>query len=149
MAKFLQKLGYEPVLCADGLEALERIHDPFLPPVDACVVDILMPKLDGLQTTLRIREMESADERGTGTGRKMPILGLSGNARGEAVEEGLEAGMSDYLVKPAGVREVGEALRRLEVGVAGATAAPASEAFRAAGPAAGTAPRPAAALKPS
>jgi DNA-binding response OmpR family regulator len=88
----LQREGYSVLLAEDGEEALEtaRAESP-----DLIILDIMLPKLDGLQV-LRILREEST----------VPILLLS--ARGEEIDRvlGLELGADDYLAKPFAMREL-------------------------------------------
>jgi DNA-binding response OmpR family regulator len=88
----LQRDGFAVLLASDGEEALEiaRHEAP-----DLIVLDIMLPKIDGLQV-LRILREEST----------VPILLLS--ARGEEIDRvlGLELGADDYLSKPFAMREL-------------------------------------------
>ena len=88
----LQREGYSVLLAADGEEALETARADF---PDLIILDIMLPKLDGLQV-LRILREEST----------VPILLLS--ARGEEIDRvlGLELGADDYLAKPFAMREL-------------------------------------------
>lgn len=71
---------------ADGLEALEILNNE---KIHVIVLDIMMPKLDGIRTCLRIRETEN-----------LPIIMLS--AKGEDSDKilGLNVGADDYITKP-------------------------------------------------
>lgn len=87
MLKFYNKLGLPPPLIAeDGLQALKMIaeHKP-----DLIFMDLLMPNLGGIETTIKIREDFPYDPI---------IIGLSANVESE--KECLEAGMNDFLPKP-------------------------------------------------
>ncbi|MCL2376673.1 MAG: response regulator transcription factor [Defluviitaleaceae bacterium] len=88
----LHKEGYEVIVARDGemcLEAFEK-ENP-----DLILLDIMMPKMDGLEACRRIREKS-----------QVPIIMLT--ARAEEVDKvlGLELGADDYVVKPFGVREL-------------------------------------------
>ena len=92
--------GYEVELAADGAEALERIEAQ---PPDAVVLDILMPRLDGLAVCRRLREQ----------GSTLPVLMLTArDAVGDRVA-GLDAGADDYLVKPFALEELLARIRAL------------------------------------
>jgi two-component system response regulator MprA len=93
--------GFEVVTAAEGLEALRVIQGDAPPAV--IVLDILMPGVDGLQLTRRLR----ADARQT------PILLLTARDQVEHRVEGLETGADDYLVKPFALDELVARLRAL------------------------------------
>jgi two-component system response regulator MprA len=92
--------GYDTALAADGLAALEQA-DSYRP--DAIVLDVLMPRMDGLTTARRLRS----------TGVTTPILMLTArDTVGDRVT-GLDAGADDYLVKPFELDELLARLRAL------------------------------------
>jgi len=97
----LQKDGYQVVCASDGREALARFDDNF----DLVVLDVMMPRLDGLEVCRRLRAQST-----------VPIIMLT--ARAEEVDKvvGLELGADDYITKPFSLREfrsrVKAALRR-------------------------------------
>ena len=98
----LRKDGYEVVSAYDGREALERFADGRF---DLVVLDIMLPKLDGIEVCRRLRVRS-----------QVPIIMLT--ARDDEVDKvlGLEMGADDYITKPFSVREfrsrVRAALRR-------------------------------------
>jgi two-component system response regulator MprA len=102
LRRALTMQGYDVELAADGEEALLKLRSH--PNAhDLAIVDILMPRLDGLELTRRLR----------GDGNKMPILMLT--ARDEISDRvaGLEAGADDYLVKPFALEELVARVRAL------------------------------------
>ena len=100
LERALNLAGYEVELASDGDTALAAI-DRRTP--DAVVLDIMMPGLDGLDVTRRLR-------RG---GNRVPILLLTArDAVGDRVE-GLDAGADDYLPKPFALEELLARLRAL------------------------------------
>jgi DNA-binding response OmpR family regulator len=98
----LRKEGYEVVTAADGQTALDRFGEHRF---DLVVLDIMLPKLDGIEVCRRIR-----------TRSQVPIIMLT--AKGDEIDKvvGLEMGADDYITKPFSVREfrsrVKAALRR-------------------------------------
>jgi PAS domain S-box-containing protein len=86
---------YDVACAADGLEALALV-DSFRP--DLVLTDVMMPNLDGLALLERL----ASDPLTTG----MPVVLVSARAGEEGTVEGLEAGASDYLVKPFSAREL-------------------------------------------
>lgn len=93
--------GFEVVTAAEGLEALRIVQGDAPPAV--IVLDILMPGVDGLQLTRRLR----ADAWDT------PILLLTARDQLHQRVEGLETGADDYLVKPFALDELVARLRAL------------------------------------
>ena len=86
LALYMEDAGFEVVEAADGGEALDVLEHQ---PVDLCLLDIMMPELDGYQVLKRVRE---ADD--------VPIIVVS--AKGQDPEKilGLNLGADDYMVKP-------------------------------------------------
>ncbi|MBA2507313.1 MAG: response regulator transcription factor [Nocardioidaceae bacterium] len=100
LRRSLQFNGYEVETAADGAEALARV--PAVRP-DAIVMDLMMPRLDGLEATRALRS----------AGNELPILVLTArDAVGDRVD-GLDAGADDYLTKPFALEELLARLRAL------------------------------------
>ena len=98
----LQRDGYEVVMAGDGQEALTRFSEQ---PFDLVVLDLMLPKVDGLEVCRRMRARSA-----------VPIIMLT--AKSEEIDKvlGLELGADDYITKPFSMREfrsrVKAALRR-------------------------------------
>jgi two-component system response regulator MprA len=92
--------GYRVDLAADGDEALQRLAEQ---PPDAMVLDLLMPKVDGLELCRRIRE----------AGDATPVLVLTARDGVSDRVTGLDAGADDYLAKPFALEELLARLRAL------------------------------------
>jgi len=88
----LQKDGYEVVRAADGREALARFGEG---PFDLVVLDVMMPKLDGLEVCRRLRA--SSD---------VPVIMLTALGTETDRVVGLELGADDYVTKPFSPREL-------------------------------------------
>ena len=100
LRRSLEFNGYDVVLAEDGAEALARIAATA---PDVVVMDVMMPRLDGLETTKALRA----------AGNDLPILVLTArDAVGDRVE-GLDAGADDYLTKPFALQELLARLRAL------------------------------------
>jgi DNA-binding response OmpR family regulator len=99
----LQRDGYEVVHAADGREALARFSEQVF---DLVVLDVMLPRMDGLEVCRRLRAK----------GETVPIIMLT--AKSEEIDKvlGLELGADDYITKPFSMREfrsrVKAALRR-------------------------------------
>src|SRR5713226_2097574 len=87
----LERDGYTVVQAADGEEALRRFENA---KIDLVVLDIMLPRLDGLEVCRRLRATSS-----------VPIIMLT--ARDDELDKvvGLELGADDYITKPFSIRE--------------------------------------------
>jgi two-component system response regulator MprA len=100
LRRSLEFNGYQVSLANDGAEALASIAGDA---PDALVIDVMMPRLDGIETTRALRT----------AGNDLPILVLTArDAVGDRVE-GLDAGADDYLTKPFALEELLARLRAL------------------------------------
>jgi len=95
--------GYDVSLARDGLEAIAAVTAAASAPYDAIVLDVLMPRLDGLQTVRRLRSL----------GLDVPVLMLTARDGVSDRVVGLDAGADDYLVKPFALEELLARLRAL------------------------------------
>lgn len=88
----LEQEGYQVVTAFDGEEAVRLAHDES---IDIILLDLMLPKIDGLTACRNIREFSN-----------VPIIMLT--ARSEDIDKilGLEYGADDYITKPFNVREV-------------------------------------------
>ncbi|HEX6249232.1 MAG TPA: response regulator transcription factor [Nocardioidaceae bacterium] len=100
LRRSLEFNGYDVSVAQDGAEALALIGQSS---PDALVIDVMMPRLDGLETTRALRT----------AGNDLPILVLTArDSVGDRVE-GLDAGADDYLTKPFALEELLARLRAL------------------------------------
>ena len=97
----LAPLGFVVIEAASGQEALAqaRAARPAL-----ILMDLMMPEMDGFETTRRLREDETL--------RDIPIIAVSADAFEQARERSLEAGCQEYLVKPVSEAQLFECLRQ-------------------------------------
>src|SRR5437016_3068774 len=100
LERALRLENYDVALAADGEEALDALATE---PVDAVILDILMPRLDGLEVCRRMRK----------AGDRTPVLILTARDAIDDRVEGLDVGADDYLVKPFALRELQARLRAL------------------------------------
>ncbi len=110
MRSLLTKLGHRVVIAVHGEAALESwlAASSAGTPYDLVLMDIQMPRLDGIEATKRIRAHEAA----TG-GHHTPILALTANALVEDRYACFEAGMNGFLIKPLDREKLEEALAGL------------------------------------
>lgn len=83
---YLKNEGYNVIKAADGLEAIEKLENN---EVHLIILDIMMPNMDGITATFKIREA-----------RNIPIIMLSAKAEDGDKIHGLSVGADDYVTKP-------------------------------------------------
>jgi CheY-like chemotaxis protein len=110
MRSLLTRLGHHVVITSNGEQALEswQSAESAGAPYDLVLMDIQMPKLDGIETTQRIRALEAGHRA-----RATPILALTANTLVEDRYACFEAGMDGFLVKPLDREKLAEALANL------------------------------------
>jgi PAS domain S-box-containing protein len=110
MRSLLNRLGHHAVITTDGEEALASwlSAESAGAPYDLVLMDIQMPKLDGIETTKRIRAREAGQRV-----RRTAILALSANTLVEDRYACFEAGMDGFLVKPLDREKLADALAGL------------------------------------
>jgi two-component system response regulator MprA len=115
LARSLQYIGYDVQTAADGVEALAKLASM---KADAVIMDVMMPRLDGLETTRMLRQ----------SGNDVPILVLTARDAVNDRVDGLDAGGDDYMVKPFALDELLARLRALTRRSHSADAAAAADA---------------------
>jgi CheY-like chemotaxis protein len=103
-SEMLNLLGADVVCAADGVEALEAISSR---PFDLVLMDIHMPRMDGIEATEKIRHREQ-----TNSLPEMPIVALTANASDEVHKRCLAAGMNGFLAKPVKTEQIAVLLAR-------------------------------------
>lgn len=93
----LEREGYRCLRAYNGMEALEHALDPA---VRLILIDVMMPKLDGLSALIRIREK-----------RNLPIMVLSAKSEDTDKILGLSMGADDYVTKPFNPQELAARVR--------------------------------------
>ena len=98
--RVLQRHGFNADLAVDGHRAVDAVmKDNY----DLVLMDVQMPRMDGLEATAQIRSRE-------GSKRHTPIVGLTANALAGDRERCLAAGMDDYLSKPVSIEQLKKAI---------------------------------------
>jgi two-component system, OmpR family, alkaline phosphatase synthesis response regulator PhoP len=110
--RYLEREGHAVTLVRDGREALEAVRDR---PPDLLVLDVMMPRVDGLDV-LRILRAE---------GHTLPVLMLTARSTEDDLLLGLDLGADDYMTKPYSPRELMARVRTLLRRTARGPAAPA------------------------
>ena len=100
--KMLEKLGYNADLADDGVEAIAMLANKNY---DLILMDVQMPRLDGYETTAKIRDSEGSEGH-------IPIIAMTANAMDSDRQKCLDAGMDDYLPKPVNADILAEILKK-------------------------------------
>ncbi|HHF42586.1 MAG TPA: response regulator, partial [Candidatus Aminicenantes bacterium] len=100
----LEKMGHRVKAVTTGEEALKALEKENF---DLVLMDIQMPKMDGLTATRKIREKEKK------TKKHLPIIAMTAHALKGDKEKCLAAGMDDYIAKPLKVKELEEVINRV------------------------------------
>lgn len=93
---------YKVVIAKDGIEGLNK-YKTFKP--DIIITDIMMPKLDGLDMTIKIKEIDS----------NIPIIVLSAHSDKEKLLKAIDVGINKYFIKPFDPDEVIEHIKKLSI----------------------------------
>jgi len=102
----LEEAGAVITTAEDGEQAVRLFSESEIQSYDAILMDIMMPKMDGLEATRQIREMKRRDAA------EIPIIAMTANAFVEDRKKTAEAGMNAHLTKPLEVEKLFETLAR-------------------------------------
>src|SRR6516164_5215151 len=97
----VQKCGYETVVVESGDAAIAALTAPDAPAIDAVVLDLVMPGLDGMGVLAKIRE----------AGLSVPVIVQTAHGGIDNVISAMRAGAADFVVKPVGVERLQVSLR--------------------------------------
>jgi len=100
--RVLQRHGFHADLATDGRRAVDAVMNHHY---DLVLMDVQMPRMDGLEATAQIRFKQGSD-------RHTPIVGLTANAMAGDRERFLAAGMDDYLSKPVKIDQLLRAIQQ-------------------------------------
>ena len=101
LSKALEKLDMNVITAVDGKEAMKKLNEH--PLVDAVLLDMMMPQMDGYQTAKMIRQQVRW--------RNLPVIAVTAKAMTGDREKCIEAGASDYITKPIDVDQLLSLLR--------------------------------------
>jgi signal transduction histidine kinase/CheY-like chemotaxis protein/HPt (histidine-containing phosphotransfer) domain-containing protein len=109
MRTYLERLGCEVRLASNGVEALTVLAAA---PCDVLFLDIMMPRMDGMQTVKEIRRHEAAEHEAGRAVRRLPIVAITAKVMPGDREAGLAAGFDDYATKPINDTRLRESLQK-------------------------------------
>lgn len=90
----LEKSGFQPITASNGTKGLMQAH---VDPPDLILLDIMMNELDGWETLRQLKRDDSL--------RHIPVVILSARAEPQDMEQAIQLGAVDYIVKPFSIRE--------------------------------------------
>jgi DNA-binding NtrC family response regulator len=97
----VQKCGYEALVVDSGDAAIATLNAPDAPNIDAVVLDLVMPGLDGMGVLAKIRE----------AGLSVPVIVQTAHGGIDNVVSAMRAGAQDFVVKPVGLERLQVSLR--------------------------------------
>ncbi len=98
--RIVLNLGYSAVCVSSGADALSRMTDTNASAIDAIILDLIMPDLDGMAVLDRMRKARLS----------IPVIIQTTSAAIDCVESAIRAGASDFIVKPVGRERLGMVL---------------------------------------
>jgi signal transduction histidine kinase/CheY-like chemotaxis protein/CHASE3 domain sensor protein len=101
LSKALEKLKINVITAVDGNEAMKKLNEN--PGVDAVLLDMMMPQMDGYQTATKIREQARW--------KNLPVIAVTAKAMSGDREKCIDAGASDYITKPIDIDQLLSLLR--------------------------------------
>ncbi|GKT99986.1 unnamed protein product [Fusarium langsethiae] len=109
LCAYMKKLKSKYATAADGLEAVERFQEN--PDLFSCILmDISMPRMDGIEATKQIRAFEHSKER-----EPVAIFALTGLASASAQQDAYASGVDIFLSKPVKLKELSTILRERDL----------------------------------
>ncbi len=93
LREYLEAKGYKVELCIDGEEGYKAFRESYF---DLCILDVMMPKMDGFTLATKIREANT----------EIPFMFLTAKTLKEDILEGFKVGADDYITKPFSMEEV-------------------------------------------
>ena len=99
---FLKAKGYEVVTAENGLDAMEKLGTES---INLVVTDMNMPYMDGIELTKNLRNDENW--------KNLPIVMVTTEADDDERKKAMDAGVDDYLVKPANAEQITDSIKRI------------------------------------
>ena len=104
----LKKYNHAITVANNGLEAVEKFTEA---EYDVILMDIMMPIMDGLEATVKIREVEQSRN----ASRRTPIIAITANTMDNDRSKCISYGMDDFMAKPFDVEKLKSIFHRLDI----------------------------------
>ncbi|HCY40618.1 MAG TPA: response regulator [Prolixibacteraceae bacterium] len=104
----LKKYNHEVTIANNGLEAVELFREY---KYDVILMDLMMPVMDGLEATVKIREEEEINN----SDRRIPIIAITANTMDNDRDTCISYGMDDFMSKPFDIEKLHEIFSELNI----------------------------------
>jgi osomolarity two-component system sensor histidine kinase NIK1 len=104
----LKKYNHEVIIANNGLEAVEKFSEA---KYDVILMDIMMPVMDGLEATVKIREVEKMNN----LEKRTPIIALTANTMDNDRNTCLSYGMDEFMAKPFDIEKLKAIFNDLQI----------------------------------
>jgi len=104
----LKKFNHEVVIANNGVEAIEHFCGRKF---DVILMDIMMPVMDGLEATVKIRELESKNN----IEKRTPIIALTANTMDNDRDKCISFGMDEFMAKPFDIEKLNSIFKELKI----------------------------------
>lgn len=104
----LKKFNHEVVIANNGVEAIEHFCEKKF---DVILMDIMMPIMDGLEATVKIRELESKNK----IEKRTPIIALTANTMDNDRDKCISYGMDEFMAKPFDIEKLHSLFSELKI----------------------------------
>lgn len=104
----LKKFNHEVTIANNGVEAIDHFKERNF---DVVLMDIMMPVMDGLEATVKIREIETQNNMD----RRTPIIALTANTMDNDREKCLSYGMDEFMSKPFDIEKLNSIFSDLNI----------------------------------
>ena len=104
----LKKYNHEVVIANNGVEAIEYFSQRKF---DVILMDIMMPVMDGLEATIKIRELENKNK----IEKRTPIIALTANTMDNDRDKCISYGMDEFMAKPFDIEKLNSIFDELKI----------------------------------
>jgi len=104
----LKKFNHEVVIANNGVEAIEHFS---VRKFDVILMDIMMPVMDGLEATVKIREFENKNS----IEKRTPIIALTANTMDNDRDKCISYGMDEFMAKPFDIEKLNSIFNELKI----------------------------------
>ena len=104
----LKRFNHDVIIANNGVEAIEMFREKKF---DVILMDIMMPVMDGLEATVKIREIENTSN----IEKRTPIIALTANTMDNDRDKCLSYGMDEFMAKPFDIEKLNSIFEELKI----------------------------------